>query len=221
MLYLYHPFFICSLFFIVINHKMSLKQTHLFFVHFLEYFRMINCSKKANNFQITKVQLQHVAQILVNFLPNYKSVAYKLKTCILKTDYTANISCQCYVNFQNCCESCRTIFKPGGHQHHFPRACNAICCMASATKVTQLVPCGFSKIFASCNMKNCYCNTATKSNRFDFAAVPQQQMCFLNTSQHDFIVVHGLQHKFCKKTEYDDNYITFFVITFKEIVCNV
>ena len=93
--------------------------------------------------------------------------------------------------------------------------------VASATNVTQVVPRGFSKIFASWNLKNCYCNTATKSNRFGFAAVPQQQMCFLNTSQHDFMVVHGQQHIFCKKTEYDDNYITFFVIMFKEVACNV
>ena len=36
MSYLYDQFFIFSLIFIVINHTTSLKQTHLFFVHFLE-----------------------------------------------------------------------------------------------------------------------------------------------------------------------------------------
>ena len=38
MSYLYDLFLIFSLIFIVINHITSLKQTQLFFVHFLEYF---------------------------------------------------------------------------------------------------------------------------------------------------------------------------------------
>ena len=37
MSYLYDLFIIFSLIFIVINHITSLKQTHLFFAHFLEY----------------------------------------------------------------------------------------------------------------------------------------------------------------------------------------
>ena len=58
---------ICSIFSlisIVINHITSLKQTHLFFVHFLEiyFFWMIMCMKKASNFQkIAQVQHEGVA----------------------------------------------------------------------------------------------------------------------------------------------------------------
>ena len=37
MLYLYVLFFIFSLIFIIMNHITSLKHSHLFFVHFLEY----------------------------------------------------------------------------------------------------------------------------------------------------------------------------------------
>ena len=37
MSYIFGLFFIFSLVFIVINHVLSLKQTHLFFVYFLEY----------------------------------------------------------------------------------------------------------------------------------------------------------------------------------------
>ena len=37
MLYLWDLIFIFSPVFIVINHIITLKQTHLFFVHFLEY----------------------------------------------------------------------------------------------------------------------------------------------------------------------------------------
>ena len=40
MSYLYDLFSIFSLIFIVINHITSLKQAHLFFVHFLVYLRL-------------------------------------------------------------------------------------------------------------------------------------------------------------------------------------
>ena len=50
-------FFIFSLIFIVIHHIIPFKRMHLFFVHFLEYYLwMITSMKKANNFQIVKVQ---------------------------------------------------------------------------------------------------------------------------------------------------------------------
>ena len=65
MLYLCDLFFIFSLFFIVFNHITLLKQTHLFFAHFLEYFLLFLDDKvdekKANNFQIEKVQPRGVA----------------------------------------------------------------------------------------------------------------------------------------------------------------
>ena len=55
MLYLW------DLFFIIIYHIISLKQTHLFFARFLEYLKlvlgwMITWMKKVNIFQIAKVQ---------------------------------------------------------------------------------------------------------------------------------------------------------------------
>ena len=56
--YLCDLFFIFSVVFIVINHITSLKQTYLFFVHFLEYLPFlddITWMKKANNFHIAKV----------------------------------------------------------------------------------------------------------------------------------------------------------------------
>ena len=58
-LYLCNLFCIISLFFIVINHIISLKQAHLFFVNFSEYLLLFLDDKVAentNNFQITKVQ---------------------------------------------------------------------------------------------------------------------------------------------------------------------
>ena len=60
--------FLCDLFFIFslifIDYITSLKQTYLFFVHFLEkitIFWIITWVKKANNFQIVKILLQGVA----------------------------------------------------------------------------------------------------------------------------------------------------------------
>ena len=64
VLYLCDLFFFFSLIFIVSNHITSLKQMHLFFVQFLEYLPLFldnNVDKKANNFQIAKVQSQCVA----------------------------------------------------------------------------------------------------------------------------------------------------------------
>ena len=58
-LYLCDLFFIISLFFIVINHIASLKQTYLFFVNFLEYLLLFlddKVDENTNNFQMTKVQ---------------------------------------------------------------------------------------------------------------------------------------------------------------------
>ena len=56
MSYIRNLFFIFSLAFVVINHIMLLKQTHLFFVHFLEYLLFI-----LNNFQIVNIQTQGLA----------------------------------------------------------------------------------------------------------------------------------------------------------------
>ena len=58
--------FIFSLFFISVTHITSLKETHLSFVYFLKFcvffiFWMIKWIKKANNFQIVKIQPQGVA----------------------------------------------------------------------------------------------------------------------------------------------------------------
>ena len=64
MSYLGDPFFFFSLIFIVINRITSLKQTHLFFIHILEYLLLFlddNKMKKADDFQIAKVQPQCVA----------------------------------------------------------------------------------------------------------------------------------------------------------------
>ena len=47
--YLCNLFFIFSPFFIM-NHIISLKQTQLFFVHFLDYFWMLIWKKRSNNF---------------------------------------------------------------------------------------------------------------------------------------------------------------------------
>ena len=54
MSYLFNVLFIL----IAINYLTSLKQTHLFFVHFLEYHIWI---KKVNHFQTAKVQPNSVA----------------------------------------------------------------------------------------------------------------------------------------------------------------
>ena len=64
MSYLCDIFFIFSLIFIIMNHIISLKQTHLFlhiFRNISYYFWMITSIKKANDFQIAEVQPQGVA----------------------------------------------------------------------------------------------------------------------------------------------------------------
>ena len=62
MLHLYDLFFIFSLIFIVINHITSLKQTQLLlFVEQLILFLDNDVMKKANNFQIAKVQPEGIA----------------------------------------------------------------------------------------------------------------------------------------------------------------
>ena len=62
MLHLYDLFFIFSLIFIAINHITSLKQTQLLlFVEQLILFLDNDVMKKANNFQIAKVQPEGIA----------------------------------------------------------------------------------------------------------------------------------------------------------------
>ena len=63
-------FFIYIPIVIIMNHIISLNQTHLFFAHFLDdYFLMITWMKKENKVQIAKVQPQCVAWLLGDFLP--------------------------------------------------------------------------------------------------------------------------------------------------------
>ena len=73
MLYLYDLFFIFNLFFIVIDHLTSFKQTHCSLV-FCTFFRishlifwMKTWMKKARNFQKAKVYPQGVAYLLFEF----------------------------------------------------------------------------------------------------------------------------------------------------------
>ena len=61
ILYLCDPFFVFSLSSIAITNIASLKQSHFFFLNISCYFLMVILMKKANNFQIAKVQLQVVA----------------------------------------------------------------------------------------------------------------------------------------------------------------
>ena len=64
MSYLCDLLFIFSLIFIVINHITSFRQTHLFFVHFLEYILLFlddNMDEESEKFQIKKVQPPSVA----------------------------------------------------------------------------------------------------------------------------------------------------------------
>ena len=88
MPYLCDLFFTSNLIFSTINHITSVKQTH-FFKNIFFYFWMIPWIKKTKNFQITKVQPQGVAELLLNFFSQfqsdlaYKSVAYK-KSVYLK-----------------------------------------------------------------------------------------------------------------------------------------
>ena len=49
MLHLLYLFFIFSLIFVVINHIMSLKQAHLFFVHLLEHLLFLDDSVDEEN----------------------------------------------------------------------------------------------------------------------------------------------------------------------------
>ena len=91
MSYLCDLLFIFSLIFTAINHITSSRQTHLFFVHFLEYlllFLMITWMKKAKNSQIKKVQPQGVAKLLLIWLPvsawRCLLVLLTKKACILQ-----------------------------------------------------------------------------------------------------------------------------------------
>ena len=73
MLYLQDLIVILSLIFIVINHIITLKQTHLFFNYIFwnisYYFWILTWMRKANKFRIAKVQPSGFAKILVDFLP--------------------------------------------------------------------------------------------------------------------------------------------------------
>ena len=90
MSYLCHLFFISI--FILINHIISLKQSHVIFLHFLEYallFLDITFLKNANNFQKTKSSASAYclafAWFFYQFQPGatYKSVAYKKSVYVI------------------------------------------------------------------------------------------------------------------------------------------
>ena len=97
-------FFIFPLIFIIINHIITLKQTlrtkcsyseffwyfyvvrHTYFLHIFQnisnQFWMITWMKKVNSFQITKVQSQGVAQLLLGFFANF-NLALLLKMLLI------------------------------------------------------------------------------------------------------------------------------------------
>ena len=56
--YLYDLVFTFNLIFTIIHHIISLKETHLFAIHFLEYLKLV--LKKVNNFHVAKVQPEFV-----------------------------------------------------------------------------------------------------------------------------------------------------------------
>ena len=76
---------------IAINYLTSLKQTHLFFVHLLEYhYIWIIWIKKVNHFQTAKVQPNGAAQLLFNILQfwtgfAHKCVSYNQKSMCIKS----------------------------------------------------------------------------------------------------------------------------------------
>ena len=64
-------FSIFSFISIVIDHIKSLKETHLFFLHFSEYpllFLVDRVDEESKEFQIANVQPKGVTQLLINFL---------------------------------------------------------------------------------------------------------------------------------------------------------
>ena len=79
------------------------------------------------------------------------------------------------------------------------------------------------RIFASCNMKKCCCNTAAKSNRFDFAAVLQQQKYVSATNFRMISTWPMVCNTYSAKKNRNMMIIIImlFVIMFKEIVRNV
>ena len=68
--------YLCDFFYLIFtafNHITLFKQTYFFFVHVLGYFLLFlddgTWLKKANNFQVAKIQPQGTAQILLDFSP--------------------------------------------------------------------------------------------------------------------------------------------------------
>ena len=59
--------FLEQIIFMIINHTISFKRTRLVFAHFWRIYLIDE--KKANNFQIAKVQPQGVAKLFLDFLP--------------------------------------------------------------------------------------------------------------------------------------------------------
>ena len=85
MSYLCDLLFIFSLIFIVINHITSIKQTYLFFLHFLEYlhyFCMITWVKKVNNFQIAKFSLRVLLSFSLIFFLSISALRCIWKSCL-------------------------------------------------------------------------------------------------------------------------------------------
>ena len=103
--YLCDPLFIFSTIFIIINHIISLRQTHLFFTNFFSHHLwMITWIKKVNNFQTAKVQPQGVAQFLLDFFANFRLVllikVLLIKKCVFKIrNKTFAVNCFSRCNF--------------------------------------------------------------------------------------------------------------------------
>ena len=105
--YLCDLFFNFSFIFIVIIHISTSKQRYLFlyiFQNISYYFQMTTWRKKANNFQVAKVQPQGIAQVLLNFLP------ISTWRCFLKCFYKkACIYASCFINENHCLKKCHVI----------------------------------------------------------------------------------------------------------------
>ena len=84
--YIYDLFFIFSLIFIVINHITSFKQTHLFFVHFLECLLLLlddNVDEENKLFSNSKSSASGCCLAFASFFANF-SLVLLIKVLLLK-----------------------------------------------------------------------------------------------------------------------------------------
>ena len=112
MSYLCDLFFIFSLIFVTINHKISFALTYLFFINFFQnilfYFWVITLIKKVNNFlKKQKFSLRALFSfcfIFCQLQPGvaYKSVAYKKRMQLRgRSRATATSNIECFVTIVN------------------------------------------------------------------------------------------------------------------------